>query len=278
LRRGLRFKVNIDWWWGQQQNLSSSQKLFNFFSDVVLNEIPENIVVFIDEIDWTRKLSFRDDFFAAIRSLYNSRAANPEARRLMFVLLGVARPADLIAEPARTPFNIGREIELTDFNLEESIVLQKLIEDIYPGKGEIIYRRIFYWTDGHPYLTQKLCRAVAESQITSWDTQAIDELVKQLFLIDKVHYPNANLRFIYDIIISNPEKRTMLSLYRSIYQGKKVIVERSSIIQSQLLLAGIVKEKNGFLEVRNNIYRQRFNLAWIRENSPFNLFDRLFGT
>jgi hypothetical protein len=36
-----------------------------------------------------------------------------ELQRISFVLIGVATPNDLIKDAARTPFNIGRRIELT---------------------------------------------------------------------------------------------------------------------------------------------------------------------
>ena len=65
------------------------------------------MVIFIDEIDSTLSLPFTDDFYAAIRYVYNARARAPEFQRLSFVLIGVATPSDLISDPKRTPFNIG---------------------------------------------------------------------------------------------------------------------------------------------------------------------------
>ena len=64
-------------------------------------------MIFVDEIDTTLRLDFTDDFFAAIRFLYQHRAADPALERLSFVLIGVATPGDLIKDAARTPFNIG---------------------------------------------------------------------------------------------------------------------------------------------------------------------------
>ena len=80
-------------------------------------------MVFVDEIDTTLRLDFTDDFFAAIRFLYQNRAADPALQRLSFVLIGVATPGDLIKDAARTPFNIGHGIELTDFTIDEAAPL-----------------------------------------------------------------------------------------------------------------------------------------------------------
>src|SRR5262249_28107127 len=131
-------------------------------------------------------LPFRtDEFFAAIRECYNRRVDDPEFARLTFCLLGVATPSDLIQDARTTPFNIGRRIELTDFTEAEAAPLAaglgvqafrrsgiwaKQVQDEPDLAGperpnartpERLLRRILHWTGGHPYLTQRLCQAVA---------------------------------------------------------------------------------------------------------------------
>ena len=78
----------------------------------MLPQITSPIVVFVDEIDQTLKLQYTDDFFLAIRAMHNDRARNPDNRRLTFVLVGVARPADLVKDHRSTPYNIGLNIPL----------------------------------------------------------------------------------------------------------------------------------------------------------------------
>ena len=50
-------------------------------------ERPERLVLFVDEIDTTLRLDFTDDFFAAIRFLYQNRAAEPDLQRLGYETL-----------------------------------------------------------------------------------------------------------------------------------------------------------------------------------------------
>ncbi|HEY9635021.1 MAG TPA: AAA-like domain-containing protein [Coleofasciculaceae cyanobacterium] len=70
----------------------------------------------IDEIDSILSRDFPiDDFFALIRFLYNQRAIEPEYKRITFAIFGVATPSDLIQDSNRTPFNIGKAIELHGF-------------------------------------------------------------------------------------------------------------------------------------------------------------------
>lgn len=152
--------IRSDWagWWKQQTMLLPAQRMTDFFADVVLHELPGSAVVFIDEIDWMIRLPFSDEFFAAIRSCFNRRATDAAFARLTFVLLGSAAPGQLIRDATRTPFNVGRGIELTDFARSEAA---PLASELGAG-GERLLERILYWTDGHPYLTQMICARVAE--------------------------------------------------------------------------------------------------------------------
>ena len=87
---------------------------------MLLRQIATNLVIFIDEIDSVLSLNFpTDDFFTFIRACYNQRVDQPAYNRLTFALLGVATPSDLIQDKKRTPFNIGRAIELNGFEWHE---------------------------------------------------------------------------------------------------------------------------------------------------------------
>ena len=123
LAERLKLEVDVNRWWESQPTLSTPTKQFLLFlRDVVLREISEPIVIFIDEIDFTLGLDFANDFFAAIRAVYQDRVHHTDYKRLTFVLLGQATPDELIADSRHTPFNIGQEIDLRDFTIEEWVV------------------------------------------------------------------------------------------------------------------------------------------------------------
>src|SRR5579871_2680214 len=80
-------------------DLSPLQRWQRALHDVVLKQIASRIVIFLDEIDITRRLRFStDEYFAAIRACYNERAQDAAYDRLTFCLLGVASPTDLIRD------------------------------------------------------------------------------------------------------------------------------------------------------------------------------------
>ncbi|WP_017714742.1 AAA-like domain-containing protein, partial [Kamptonema formosum] len=156
-------KVNLRAWWKEREILPPVQRLDEFIGTVVLAEVQSNISIFIDEIDSVLALRFpTDDFFAWIRACYNKRADSPEYSRLGFCLLGVCTPSDLIADKTRTPFNIGRAIEMAGFELPAALPLaQGLGETV--GNPEGVLAEIIAWTGGQPFLTQKICKLIEAS-------------------------------------------------------------------------------------------------------------------
>jgi hypothetical protein len=274
LKTQLNLHIDLNAWWQERASLSAVQRFTDFLHDVLLAEIQDPIVIFIDEIDATLNLDFPDDFFAAVRFAHNARATDPAYERLTFVLLGVATPADLITDRRRTPFNIGNRIDLRDFNHQDAQVLQRGIQVSHPGQDEAIFRRILYWTNGHPYLTRKLCLAVDESKHTTWTNERIDELVKTLFLSEEAR-KETNLQFVRDSINASPQRRQLLRLYRQVYDGRTVQEDERSHEQNRLKLFGLVRAERGALEVRNEIYRRAFNLDWIRASTPVDWTRRI---
>ena len=181
-------------WWAQQVDHSYAHKFTRYFREVVLKERSERLVVLVDEIDTTLRLDFTDDFFAAIRFLYQQRAAEPALQRLSFVLIGVATPGDLIKDPTRTPFNVGYRIELTDFTLDEAAPLADHLPVPQALRRELI-GWILSWTHGHPYLTLRAIRSLGDSPPPAWTASLVDERIEELFLHTGAD-SDSNLQFV----------------------------------------------------------------------------------
>ena len=157
-------KINRRTWWKERELLSPVQRLSEFFEDVLLAEIHQNIVIFIDEIDSVLSLDFStDDFFALIRACYNQRVDNLAYKRFTFCLIGVATPSDFIQDKNRTPFNIGRAVEVCGFELHEDHPLAVGLAD-RASNPQVVLKEVLGWTGGQPFLTQKLCQLVSTSK------------------------------------------------------------------------------------------------------------------
>ena len=223
-----------------------------------------------------------DEFFAAIRECYNRRAQEPKFRRLAFGLLGVAAPSDLIRDTRMTPFNIGRRIELDDFTENEAVPLTKGLDTDEPTAQSLL-GRVLYWTGGHPYLTQRLCGALADAlRAPSLDgaaacpvppalpiPQTVDHLADRLFLSRQARERDDNLIFVRERILrSETDVPGLLLLYRKVHFGQPVPNDETNPLISILRLSGITRNFNGYLRVRNRIYRQVFDPGWIQANMP----------
>ena len=262
---GLNLAVDLDAWWESQGKLPVVKKFSKFLRDVVLQQISGRIVIFIDEIDSVRNLSFNtDDFFALIRDCYNRRAEAAAYERLTFALLGVANPSDLIQDKERTPFNIGRGIQLDGFQLAEAA---PLAQGLSGSDSRTTLQAILHWTGGQPFLTQKLCQLVAGQDCDQAQIPAMVAEVVQGQIIQNWESQDEpeHLRTIRNRLLAQEERAgRLLGLYQQILQNDPV-KSTGNADQGDLRLTGLVVEQQGDLRVYNPIYAHVFDLAWVRQ-------------
>jgi adenylate cyclase len=271
-------QVSLKTWWQERETMSPLRQLSLLLEEILEVQYPnENLVIFVDEVDSALSLNFPvDDFFALIRYCYNQRADHPTYNRISWALLGVTIPSDLMRDPKRTPFNIGRAIELQGFQEDEVYPLVAgLVNQVSNAQG--VLREILRWTGGQPFLTQKLCRLVvesAESSTTSgtlvipMGTEAywVEKLV-QTHIIDDwtMQDQPEHLRTIRDRLLHNESMAgRLLGIHQRILAGE-VIPPDDSPEQIELLLSGLVVHQHSVLQVKNAIYREVFNTRWVTE-------------
>ncbi len=264
-------------WWNDRELLSPVQRLEIFIEKVLLKSIRQNLVIFIDDIDSTSRLNFStSDFFALIQACYSKRAEQPEYDRLTFAVLGVAAPLELMPDQSCNPFNIGRPINLTRFQLDESLPLAKglALKAFRPQK---VLQEILAWTGGQPFMTQKLCHLVLEYGPfigRSCEAQQVEKLLKHRIIKDwEERDEPPHLTAIRDRIFHcRCDLTKLLTLYQQILQPldpKKTeapgVPADYSPEQIELQLSGLVVKFNGKLIVANLIYQSVFNQLWVEK-------------
>ncbi len=264
-------------WWNDRELLSPVQRLEIFIEKVLLKSIRQNLVIFIDDIDSTSRLNFStSDFFALIQACYSKRAEQPEYDRLTFAVLGVAAPLELMPDQSCNPFNIGRPINLTRFQLDESLPLAKglALKAFRPQK---VLQEILAWTGGQPFMTQKLCHLVLEYGPfigRSCEAQQVEKLLKHRIIKDwEERDEPQHLTAIRDRIFHGRCDLTkLLTLYQQILQPldpKKTeapgLLADYSPEQIELQLSGLVVKFQGKLIVANLIYQSVFNQLWVEK-------------
>lgn len=267
----LHLEDELDDFWLTNERLGPLQRWMKAMREVVLEKVKGPIVLFIDEVDVVHSLNFStSEFLAGIRAFYNQRDEDAELKRLNFCIIGVTTTSDLIKDVQTTPLNVnGQRIELTDFKESDAkSFAENLGRD--PQTNEKLLKRIFYWTGGHPYLTQRFCKEVAENAEVKSEID-IDALCEKLFLSAGARNSEDNLIFVRDRMLrGTDDKMGLLTLYSQIYKGKRVTNDNLNPFTKTLLLSGITRPKpDGNLAISNRIYQNVFDQRWVETNLPY---------
>ena len=114
----------------------------------------KNIVIALDEIG-SVPTEWAEAFFRVLRETYVVREVEPYFKHVTFILAGAFDPRDLIADSKISPFNVAQRVHLEDFTFDQ---IKKLVAHLGMPASQVseVSERLTYWTDGQPYLTQKI--------------------------------------------------------------------------------------------------------------------------
>lgn len=269
-------KVDVKAQWQTWEDLPLVQQL-RLLIDQILAQMPETrLFILVDEIDSTLGLNFPvDDFFAFIRSCHELRPHQQSYRQLTWAFFGVVSPSDLIRDRQRTPFNIGRAIDLQDFQLDEAQPLLAGFKDRV-SNPEAILKAILSWTGGQPLLTQKLCQTVALLSQDAADSDLslpmgiedvwVEDVVRSHIIDNWESQDNPeHLSTIRNRLLSDEQRAgRLLGMYQQILEQDAIAIDGSPE-QVELLLSGLVSKRHSHLQVKNRIYQAVFSSAWIQE-------------
>lgn len=135
---------------------------------------------------------------------------------------------------------------------------------------ERLVQGVLEWTNGQPFLTQKLCKFLATGSTILPDTesQTVTGLVQSKILHSwEAQDEPEHLRTIRNRLLQN-EKRAgrLLGSYQKLLDQpdwQVGIPTDNSSEQMELLLSGLVIRRQGQLYIHNRIYAQIFDLAWV---------------
>jgi hypothetical protein len=263
-------------WWSEQLDLPPVQRLGQFIENFLLinddfnqRQSRQSTVIFIDEIDSILGLKFDvSDFFALIRSFYNQRAIRPQFQELTFAFFGATTPSALITDPQKTPFNIGNAIELASFKEHEAQpLLYGLTEKV--SNLQTMLKQVLSWTGGQPFLTQKLCQLMRDSEQpipSNQEEQWLAQLVAEKIIQDwEMQDQPEHLKTIQDRLLQSPNRPQLLTLYRQILHQEAIHIDNNPYLP-ELFLSGLVVKRHGKMDVHNRIYQTIFNTDWLERS------------
>ncbi len=266
--RQLRIRFELQPWWQDKALFSNRQRLHEFYSEVILRQTRKPVVILVDEVQCVEQLPFTDQLLTSIRSAHDARTSDPEFTRLTFALCGECDPSTLVEVAEASPFQVTQSIPLRDF-VRDELDLYATELNLPAEAAKEALDRIYFWTSGQPYLTQKLARAVARDGLDDDIAGYVDEIVTQQFT-GRAHLTNEPLlNHVHCRVTEDARAERLLNLYGRIRKGVEVPTDMGSGLQRRLVALGLLTiTDNGELAVRNRIFGDVFTARWANENLP----------
>lgn len=272
-------RFNLDAWWQEIIGLSPVQALHRFIENVLFLHCQGSpIVILIDEFDSAIELPFLlDDLIDFMRVCFRQWTVNSQYQRLVFALFAVAPPSVLMQSAGRSLQTIIQLVELTDFTMIEMGPLADELAHYFEQPWAVL-REIWSWTNGQPFLTQKLCKLAAEAQMERWRTGAteywgdrqshklVNALVSTCILQNwQIHDVLEHLQAMRNQLIHGVSaSERMLLLCQQILDGSVIPLDDSQE-QARLRQSGLVRVEWGRLKIHNRIYQAMFSLDLMRQ-------------
>lgn len=207
--------------------------------------------------DWGEK------FFCILREIHNIRHITPGIKNISFIFMGAFNPNQMIRNKNNSPFNVAEPVYLNDLDIGQLKVLVKFLNlesDIHTE----ITNRLYYWTGGQPYISQKICAYLWDLDTTHLSSKSVDDTVERFFVEDINH-----LHRIFEDLETYPD-------YNLIGRVSQVINSRVKFFPSTdetLLILGhviglIKADQDGYCKIRNRIYERALHERFPQGSNP----------
>jgi hypothetical protein len=223
---------------------STPQKLSRLIEKQILPALDEPIVLAMDEADSLLQTDFYKDFFGLLRSWHNLRAHPSRGQlweKLNIVLVISTEPYLLVDDIHQSPFNVGLDLGLSDFN-------ETQVSDLNRRHGSPVtdgdLPHLMNLLHGHPFLTRRALYAMVIEGV-KWA-----ELTRSAATD---HGPfGDHLRHQYRILGDKPKlKKALEEIVRTNRCSDEMALFR-------LLRAGLVKGGGNVYTCRCSLYEQYF--------------------
>jgi hypothetical protein len=222
-------------------SLGPQDRLTCLMEDYVLSTGDTPIVLALDEADRLLQTAFYQDFFALVRAWHNSRASDERWNRLNVVMVISTEPYLLIPDVNQSPFNVGLNLYLKDF---DAVQVRDLNQRHGSPVTESDFPRLMELLGGHPYLTRKALYTLTIERWTWADLMRVAATDQGPFG-DHLRHHHWLLR----------DKRDLREELRQIIRYGRCTDENAFF---RLLRAGLVKGSGDVCRCRCDLYRMYF--------------------
>ncbi len=231
----------VDTYWQAARN--PAQTFNRFLQKEVLQRLDQKILLAIDEADLLLDAPYKKHFFALLRAWDSRRAFDPDWRKLNLVMVISTHPYLLIDDVNLSPFNVGLNIHLKDFTLDQ-------VADLNLRHGSPISPKdvpaLMALVGGHPYLTRQAFYTLVSDRIGFSDLTAVAASPDGPF--------SKHLLFYQHSLQKNPALRDIL---QQVLHEKNVPNET---LLERLAAVGLIRQENGKWQARCGLYQQYFSI------------------
>lgn len=254
----------IDSWWNARDARSERNPLVDFFWQVALTNTTAPILVVVDDLEAAPDSPLARDLLAAIAGCYARRGREADFARLNFVLAGCVAPRSGGDERHALPVD-AEVVEPADFSADETYRLAVAFGG-EPELAQALLDRIYAWTGGQPYLTQKVARGVARK---GGRLEDVERVVAEQLLTPTAAASDPLLRHVRAWLRepTRPARRALRAVQR-VAGGASVARPADAAVWERLWLSGAVREgEHRRLALRNRVYQELVSARWLKAAS-----------
>ncbi|MEA5553043.1 AAA-like domain-containing protein [Anabaena cylindrica UHCC 0172] len=156
----LNLEIQLEKYW--KRFLTNQQNCSKYFSDYLLTQITQPIVLGLDDIDEIFSYpQIAGEFFKLLRS-WNEKGKNSDVWQKLRIVIAHSQEVYIQLDANHSPFNVGSSFELGEFN---QLQIKELIKRHGLNWSEQEIQKLIDMIDGHPYLLRVALYYLAKGQI-----------------------------------------------------------------------------------------------------------------
>lgn len=213
--------------------------------------IPDKkLVLLIDEFDAV-SIEITGDFLYTLRDMYLKRRREKAFSIYSIGLVGVKNIRELNFGSA-SPFNIATQVKLEKFTLGQCYeLINQYIEETGQEFKKGVIEKIYFETDGHPFLVNRLCAILVEDVVRD-TTKSVTHKDFQSAMAAFLKEHNTN----FDTLRNNAEKYEK-EIQKILFTDQFIKYNPYNRAYEKLIMYGLIKEgEEDNTEIANPIYKK----------------------
>lgn len=247
-------------------------ELFQALS-TLCGEMPEGVVLMIDEVDSATNNQVFLDFLAQLRGYYINRSRFATFKSV--ILAGVCDIKNLKRKlrpdeehKDNSPWNIAADfdIDMSFSSVQIGKMLESYEDDHKTGMDiEAMAQEIYAYTSGYPYLVSRLCQILDDQAVNNadkrvWTRRELLEAVRNL-----VNESNSLFDDMAKKVKDYSELKTLL--YDILFCGRSIPYNLGTELVSVGTMFGFLKDDGGQVAISNRIFEIWFYNIFIAEEA-----------